>query len=255
MPQWKGATGGFGLAGLLDEPAVLASAAVGDGADELGPFRFALLGLARLRRTRARRDRRTGGPRRVRPALRPTCRAARSPTRPHRRRGSSSRNSRRARMCLRDPDGSERRFRVVPMERLDLTAAQPDERVAGAQCVIEERERVVAGEGREPERHLREVDCDRVAIEAVEAALRDEASGEDDLVLIGGDLWAPAVDGPRVDERVTELPARLHKKGGRAHRWVADLEVEDLLRASATYRLLRAGAEGSVRVSCGRSAR
>ena len=49
-----------------------------------------------------------------------------------------------------DPDRGEAWSACLPVERLDLAAGEADERVAVAERVVEERERVLAGECHEP---------------------------------------------------------------------------------------------------------
>jgi hypothetical protein len=60
------------------------------------------------------------------------------------------------------------------VEGVDLVTREADERIPVAQRMVEEGERVLACERGEPERHLREVDRDCIAIDAVQAALRDD---------------------------------------------------------------------------------
>ena len=68
--------------------------------------------------------------------------------------------------------------RGVEVEGGDLGfGGQADEGVAAAQRVVEERERLVLGQGDQPERELAEFDRRVVAVDAVEAAGRDEAAG------------------------------------------------------------------------------
>ncbi len=81
-----------------------------------------------------------------------------------------------------------------------------------AERVVEERERVLAGECHQPQRHLRQVDRDRVAVDAVEAALCDEPAGERDLVLIRREAPGLVVCGPGLDELIGELAARLDEE-------------------------------------------
>ena len=111
-----------------------------------------------------------------------------------------------------DPDRGEARGAGLPVERLDLAAGEADERVAVAERVVEERERVLAGERHQPQRHLRQVDGDGVAVDAVEAALRHQPAGERHLVLVGWDLGPPAVRVPGGDELVAELAAGLDEE-------------------------------------------
>ena len=75
-----------------------------------------------------------------------------------------------------------------------------------------------------------EVDSDWIAVDAVKAALRYKASGEQHLVLVGWDRRVGVVGVPGVDQRVAELAARLDEERARPHRRVADLEVEDQRR-------------------------
>ena len=77
------------------------------------------------------------------------------------------------------------------MERLDLARREADERVAVAQRVVEEREGVLTCQRDEPERELGQIDRHRVAVDAVQAALRDEPPGVDDLVFVGGSSGRP----------------------------------------------------------------
>ena len=117
----------------------------------------------------------------------------------------------------------------VPVEGDDLLFPQPDEGVAATQGVIEEGEGVILREGGEPEGELGEVGRHRVAIDAVEAALGDEAAGVEQLVFIGRDDGLAAVVQPRGDEGIAELAAGLDEEGAGADGGVADFEVEDLL--------------------------
>ena len=114
------------------------------------------------------------------------------------------------------------------MEGLDLLPREPDQRVAVPQRVVHEGERVVLRQRHEPERDLGEVHRHRVPVHAVEAALRDQPAREDHLVLVGRDRGHLAVGVPGLDQRVAELAAGLDQERPRAHRRVADLEVEDL---------------------------
>ena len=62
---------------------------------------------------------------------------------------------------------------VAPSQRADLVARQPDQAVAALQRVVQEGEFVVPRKGRQPQREPRQVGRHRVAVHAVEAALRD----------------------------------------------------------------------------------
>src|SRR5688500_12297633 len=95
--------------------------------------------------------------------------------------------------------------------------------------MIYKGERVLPGQRHEPERHLREVDRYRVPVHAVQTSLRDEAAGEDHLVLVWRNQGLLSMSAPRLDQGVAELTAGFDQKGPGAHRRVADLEVEDLL--------------------------
>ena len=82
------------------------------------------------------------------------------------------------------------RARRRPSGSGDLRGVEADEAVAGAQRVVEEGEWVLARQRREPERELGEVHGHRVLVDAVEAALRDEAAGVEHLVLVRRDRRA-----------------------------------------------------------------
>ena len=88
---------------------------------------------------------------------------------------------------------------------------------------------MVLRQGDEPERQLGEVDRLGVAVHAVEAALRDLAAGEDDLVLVRRNLGHGVVRLPGRDQRIAELAAGFDQECAGAHGGVADLEVENLL--------------------------
>ena len=128
---------------------------------------------------------------------------------------------------------------------------EADEGVAALDGVIEEGEGVVLGHGGEPEGELGEVHGHGVAVHAVEAALGDEAAGEEEFVLIGRDDGEALVEVPGGDEFVGELAAGLDLEGSGADGDVADLEVEDGVRGAGGGR----GGRGWARGSCGRWAR
>ena len=90
---------------------------------------------------------------------------------------------------------------------------------------------MVPGQRDEPQREFREIDSRRVAVKAIQATLRDQPPREDDLVLVGGNLWQRVMSMPGLDERVAQLAAGFDKKGARTHGRVADTEVQNLLRA------------------------
>ncbi len=88
---------------------------------------------------------------------------------------------------------------------------------------------MILGQGDEPQRQLGEVHRHGVAVHAVEAALGDQAAGEDHRVLVGRDVRHGVVRAPGIDQRVGELPARFDQEGAGAHRGIADLQIEDPL--------------------------
>ena len=80
--------------------------------------------------------------------------------------------------------------------------------------MVHEGEGVIPRQGREPKRHLGEVDCNRVAVDAVKAALGHEATGVDDLVLVARDLWPRVMGSPGIDQHVSKLAAGLQPLRG-----------------------------------------
>ena len=75
--------------------------------------------------------------------------------------------------------------------------------------VVEEGERVVPRQCDEPKRHLRQVYGDGVAVDAVQAPLRDQPARMDPLVLVSRDVRHQAVRAPRLHESVAEVAACL----------------------------------------------
>ena len=93
------------------------------------------------------------------------------------------------------------------MERLKLPAREADERIAVAQGVVDERQRLLPGQRGEPEGDLGEVDGHGVAVDAVEAALGDPAARDDDLILAGRELWSGAVGAPPPSNKAAKASA------------------------------------------------
>lgn len=119
----------------------------------------------------------------------------------------------------------------APNERLDLLEIEPYQTVAVAKRVIDERERERLAQSDEPERQLRELHRRRVLVHAVEALLRDEPAGVQVRVAVLFDhAREHALPRPRRHDLARELAARGHEKRSGAHRRIADLELEDLLR-------------------------
>ena len=129
------------------------------------------------------------------------------------------------------PEQRQAGLRRIPMRRRDLRLRQPHQAVARFERVIEEGELVVARERREPQRQLGEIGGERVLVDAIEAALRDQATGVQFLVLVRRNDWLlvrmarPCLDQPRRDRA-----AGLDQERARAHGRIADLEIENLLR-------------------------
>ena len=71
-----------------------------------------------------------------------------------------------------------------PGEVFNLPAGKADEGIAAADGVVKEGEGMIFGQGGEPEGELGEVNGHGIAVHAVEAALRDDAHGEEFLGLI-----------------------------------------------------------------------
>jgi len=115
----------------------------------------------------------------------------------------------------------------VPVEGEDLLFTEADEGIAGFDGVGEEGEGLVFGEGGQPEGELGEIGGHRVAVDAVEATLGDEAAGVEGLVL-AKKLRLSTMGGPRSDEFLAELAAGFDEEGTGADSGVADFEVEDL---------------------------
>ena len=83
-----------------------------------------------------------------------------------------------------------------------------EQRVAGAQRVVDERERAVLGERDQPQRELGHLDRHRVLVDAVQAALGDEPVAACVLALAAGSAGAD----------VASAPSRSHASSSRAAR-------------------------------------
>src|SRR5262249_7246983 len=115
--------------------------------------------------------------------------------------------------AIRDESAEQRQARLqrIPMHRRDLVGVEADEAITAFECVIEEGELVLARERRQPERELRQLNRTRVLVDAVEAALRNEAFRMQLLVLVIGDAWPclwPAC--PSLHQPRCQLPAGLY---------------------------------------------
>ena len=127
---------------------------------------------------------------------------------------------------------------------------QADQRIAAADGVVEELERLVLGQRQQPQRQLGHLDGQRVLVHAVQAALGDQAAGIDLPILdvlrgssrsarpalplpFGGDAGSSRLGLllvlPRFEQPLRQIPARLHQERPGAARHVADLEVEQFL--------------------------
>ena len=131
-------------------------------------------------------------------------------------------------------------------------ARQTHEAVAAFQSVIEEGEFMIARERREPQRQLGKIDGARILVDTIEAALRDEAAGVQSSSSSAGMIGR--VSGQRTQastSRIADRAAGFDQEGARAHRRIADFEIEHLLGR----RVRRRGARRRVPAHSARSAR
>src|SRR3954469_9430301 len=96
--------------------------------------------------------------------------------------------------------------------------------------MIEKRERVIFGQSGQPEGELGKIDCEGVAVDTVEALLRDAPTREKDDVLVGWNGWHSSMYLPRANERFAEVAAGLDEEGSGAHGRIAHFQIEDLFR-------------------------
>ena len=97
--------------------------------------------------------------------------------------------------------------------------------------MIDERERLVLRERREPERELAEAHRERILVDSVKAPLRDEAPRmRDDVGLLSRDLRDLAAPRPRGHDLRAEKAACGDEERTRSHGRIADLEAQDPLR-------------------------
>ena len=98
--------------------------------------------------------------------------------------------------------------------------------------MIEESELVVARERREPKRQLREIDGERILVDAVEAPLRHEPAGVKLLVLVRRDRWprSPA-SAPKPRQAVRRIARQASTRNApEPIAGIADLQIEHLFR-------------------------
>ena len=115
---------------------------------------------------------------------------------------------------------------VAPVEIGELLARKTHERVAAADGVVEKGKRMVTCQRGQPQRKLGEIDGHRVAIDAVETALRHQPARVQHLVFVGRNQRHFAMVVPRIHQLVTELAAGLDEERRGADGEVADVEIE-----------------------------
>ena len=95
--------------------------------------------------------------------------------------------------------------------------------------MIDERERQGLAQSHQPERELGELHGRRVLIDAIQTLLRDEPARVEVCISVRfDDLRKLALSSPRGDDLARELPTRGHQERTRAHRGIADLQLQDL---------------------------
>ena len=230
--------GRIGAAAFGEPAAVLVGLAVEDGTRVLAVLRFPLLGLGGVEEGRRRQVSEEANLAELEPGLVPPVAQVPIGDVRVRRADPPAETGVRVQRVAHPETAQQRRLRGVPVKRLELPPREPDQRIAVPQRVVDERQGVFLRQRGQPERHFGQIDRHRVAVDAVEATLDDEPAGGDDLVLAGRQLGRGLVDAPRLDQRIAELTAGFDQEGPRAHRRIADLQVEDRLR----QRRLAAGA-------------
>ena len=71
-----------------------------------------------------------------------------------------------------------------PMERRNLLACKPNERISVPKRVIQKRKRMILGQRRQPERQLRQIGGHRVLVQPIQAALCDHSLCVERFVLV-----------------------------------------------------------------------
>ena len=139
------------------------------------------------------------------------------------------------------PESRALLYRPVSGSRWKATTcaseSQADEGVAAAEGVVEEGERLVLGEGDQPEGQLAEFDGGLVTVDSAQAARRDAAPSLQGCVIpvevgteSGQDDVGVAVAFPRLDDAVGEVPAGRDEERAGAHSRVEHLEFEQFAR-------------------------
>src|SRR5690606_966725 len=136
---------------------------------------------------------------------------------------------------------------LLPVEALDLVEVEADEGVAVAEGVVDEGEGEVFAEGDEREGELGELDGRRVLVDAVEAALGDEAASvEAGVGVLFGQGGEEALAIPGGDDFFGQEAARGDEEGAGADGGVADLQAEDLLGRPVFAEAGEDGLEGAL---------
>ena len=120
------------------------------------------------------------------------------------------------------------------MERGNLLARQPDQRIAATQRVIQKREGMILGQRRQPQAELAQVHRQRVLVHSVQTPLGDQPPRVQHLILIRRQFRHAVVELPRFDQFIAKLPTGLDQKRRGAHRGIADFEREDLFGGGGT---------------------
>ena len=132
----------------------------------------------------------------------------------------------------------------VPVEALNLTATETDQRFAVAQGMIDEGELVVLRERHEPQGETTEIVGHGIAIDTIETTLSDETLGVEQFILVCSEIPWGTMSAPGFNQTNRQLPASLDQKGRRAGCWIEDLEVKDLLRSRVSAQAVQNRTQG-----------
>src|SRR5947209_2004286 len=96
--------------------------------------------------------------------------------------------------------------------------------------MVQECERMIFGESRQPQAKLGKVDGQWILINTVKAALRDEPASVQHFIFIRRDRRQAVMNMPCSYQFIAKLAARFNQKSAATHRWIADPQIEKPLR-------------------------
>src|SRR5579863_5114594 len=133
-----------------------------------------------------------------------------------------------------------------PVKIADLAGGEADQRIAMAQCVVEEREGMLLGEGGQPQRELGQINSHVVPVHAIKTALGDDPAGMEQFIFVRWNRRQGVGTAPGVEQMLAQLTADFDQERARTHGGIADLKIKNLLRRGLGTELLEYGSKGGL---------